>query len=87
MRLQRAAHSILDGTFWIGVPEGARRSLGPAKGEKMLMAFVLYGVMTTIEMAGAVGDHLAARWSALSNTFHWLGAFDMRLIGCPTVIV
>jgi len=53
----------------------------------MLMAFVLYGVMTTIEMAGAVGDHLAARWSALSNTFHWLGAFDMRLIGCPTVIV
>lgn len=51
----------------------------------MFTWLVLHGVAAVETMD--VGALLTAAQSALGRTFQWAGAFDTRLIGCPTIII
>ena len=51
----------------------------------MLTSLVLH-VVAVVETMD-VGALLATAQSAMGRTLQWAGAFDTRLIGCPTIII
>lgn len=49
------------------------------------MSLIFFGLAAVETMdAGALLDTAQA---ALGRTWQWAGAFDTRLIGCPTIII